>query len=90
MLTYEQNKPQEIIDLGEKIYEEQIRDKVEPHLKGMMVVIDVNSGDYEIDVEDAKASLRLLKRRPDAVIYGVRAGYKAVVSLGGFEGLPER
>ena len=45
--------------------------------EGTFVVIDVKTGDYEIDERDAAATLRLLTRRPDAVTYGVHVGYRA-------------
>ncbi len=79
----------EVTAIGEAIYKEKIRSKVEPAQKGKFVVIDVESGDYEIDTDDASATRRLLKRRPDAVTYGVRVGYRAAYShLGGF-GTPD-
>jgi 2,3-bisphosphoglycerate-independent phosphoglycerate mutase len=73
----------EITGLGETIYQERIKHLVEPTEKGKFLVIDVESGDYEIDSNDATASRRLLERRPDAVIYGLRVGYRAAYSLGG-------
>ena len=77
--------PGEITALGEAIYREQIQPQVEPVEKGKFVVIDVESGDYEIDVGDAAATRRLLKRRPAAITYGVRVGHRAAYShVGGF------
>ena len=61
--------PGEITALGEAIYREQIQPQVEPVEKGKFVVIDVETGDYEIDVGDAAATRRLLKRRPAAITY---------------------
>ena len=53
--------------------------------KGNFVVIDVESGDYEIDAGDAVATRRLLDRRPTAVTYGIRIGHRAAYShVGGF------
>ena len=34
--------------------------------KGKVVVMDVNSGDYEIDYDDAASLFNRLERRPDA------------------------
>jgi hypothetical protein len=47
------------------------------------VLIDVETGDYEIDREDLDATNRILARRPDAVLYGLRIGYPAAYRLGG-------
>ena len=77
--------PGEITALGEAIYEEQIRTRIGQVEKGTFVVIDVESGDYEVDARDATATRRLLKRRPDAVTYGVRVGHRSAYShVGGF------
>jgi hypothetical protein len=77
--------PGEIAAQGEAIYREQIQSKVEPTEKGKFVVIDVETGDYEIDAGDAAATRRLLERRPSAVTYGVRVGHRAAYShVGGF------
>ena len=67
---------------GEAIYREQIRHLVEPAETGKFVVIDVESGDYEIDAEALAASTRLRERRPNAVSYGIRVGSGAAYSLG--------
>ena len=64
-----------IADKGEKIYAETIKPSINfERDKGKFVVIDVDSGDYEIDKKDPAATRRLLERRPDAVTYAVRVG----------------
>ena len=79
------NELGEVASRGEAIYREKVRSQVGLVEKGTFVVIDVESGDYEIDASDATATRRLLKRRPDAVTYGVRVGYRAAYShAGGF------
>ena len=83
-------KPGEITALGEAIYHGQVQSQVEPIEKGTFVVIDVETGDYEVDARDAAATRRLLKRRPAAVTYGVRVGHRAAYShVGGFR-MPKR
>ena len=77
--------PGEIAARGEAIYRELIASQIGHVEKGTFVVIDVDSGDYEIDARDATATRRLLKRRPSAVTYGVRVGHRAAYShVGGF------
>ena len=68
---------------GEAIYEEHIRRLIEDSQRGSFVVIDIETGDYEVDKEDVSATLRLLARHPGAVTYAVRIGYRAAYSLGG-------
>ena len=45
--------------------------------KGKVVVMDVNSGDYEIGYDDAAALFNRLERRPDAFTGSGRVGYRA-------------
>ena len=73
----------EVSALGEKIYREQIKSRLSPSEKGKFVLIDIESGDYEIDEDYITASDRLWERRPDAVAYGVKVGYKAAFHFGG-------
>ena len=82
--------PGEITALGESIYWEQVQSRIGPVEKGTFVVIDIETGDYEIDPRDAVATRRLLERRPHAVTYGVRVGHRAAYRhVGGFR-VPER
>lgn len=74
---------EEITAQGEAIYREQIRSLVETTEKGKFAIIDIETGDYEIDTRDATATLRLLERRPGAVTYAVRIGYRTAYRIGG-------
>jgi len=76
-MSNKKNTAEEIASLGTAIYEREIRHLVEPHDTGKFVVIDVYSGDYEIDERDGTATGRLLKRRPGAMTWAVRVGYSA-------------
>jgi hypothetical protein len=64
----------EIVVLGKRIYEERLRAEAERDHPGEFLTIDVQSGDFAIAASDSEASLQLLNRRPEAVIYGVRIG----------------
>ena len=81
--------PDEIADLGEKIYRERIRPMLTEADIGNLVVIDVNSGEYEIDENDAAASHRLHERLPDAFGYCIRVGYSAAYFFGGYSEEPK-
>lgn len=76
-------RPGEVSARGEAIYREKIRHLVEPQEHGKFVVIDIETGDYELDANDATATLRLQQRQSEAVIYGLRVGYRAAYSMGG-------
>ena len=72
--------PREIAIRGEAIYRERIHELVHPVERDSFIVIDVESGEYEVDASDAVASRRLLDRRPNAMTYAVRAGHLAAYS----------
>jgi len=69
---------------GFELYDRDIRAKVETEENiGKLIVVDANSGDYEIADEGLVAGKRLKIRRPDADMVCIRIGYDAVYSLGG-------
>ena len=68
--------------IGRAIYEDNILPQMKAEDKGKVVVIDVNSGDYEIGYDDATAMFNLLERRPDAFTWSERVGYPAVHRMG--------
>jgi hypothetical protein len=73
----------EIAERGEAIYAQRICARVEEGHLGKFVVLDIESGDYEIDADDLAATERVLARRPNAVLYGLRVGSPAAYRLGG-------
>lgn len=81
-MRYSDWTAEEIGSRGEDIYQKQIRDKVDPKHKGMFLVLDIETGDYEIDAEDLVATDRLLAKHPNAIIYGVRVGFPAAYGIG--------
>ena len=57
---------------GEAIYEAGIRYRLASADTGKSVLIDVISGDYEVDDRAARAIIRLRERRPHAVMHEMR------------------
>ena len=49
---------------------------------GKMVIIDVATGDYEVDASGLEAARRLHTKRPDAERYAIRIGYRAADAIG--------
>jgi hypothetical protein len=75
---------EEIGRRGQELYERQLREQVETDENlGKQIVIDIETGEYEIDDNGLAASRRLLARHPGAALYGARIGYNAVYTLGG-------
>lgn len=75
---------EEIVRRGQELYEQKIRDKVETEENiGKQIVIDIETGEYDIDEDGLAASLRLMAKHPGAALYGARVGYDAVYTFGG-------
>jgi hypothetical protein len=74
---------EEIGRRGQALYEQELRSQVEAEHKGKFLILDIDSGDYEIDADDLTASKRLLARKPSALLYGVRIGSTTAYRLGG-------
>jgi hypothetical protein len=84
MATYTPMSGNEIAHRGNLLYAERIRAEVEtPENIGKMVIIDVETGDYEVDELGLEASHHLHAKRPNAPLYGIRIGYNVAESLGG-------
>ena len=71
-----------VVARGKEIYQQQIQDKVEPEHKGKFLSVDIETGDYEIGTDDLSPTMRLLAKRPDAVIYSLRIGFEAAHRMG--------
>ncbi len=71
------------VERGTRIYEERLRPLLEPQHNGEYVVIDVDTGDYELDADHLAASDRAAAKRPDARLYATRVGFGSLVRVGG-------
>ncbi len=74
-------KKKYVPEVGRKMYEK-MRAEMEANHWGKMVVIDVNTGDYEIADDDTTATLRLIERRPNAITWGELVGHPVTAYLG--------
>lgn len=65
------------------LYERELREKLEPLYNGRLLVVDVDSGDYELaDRVVAPAVHRLKARRPDASVFLLRVGHRTAFRVG--------
>ena len=69
--------------IGEDIYRRDIRSLVMPQHKGEFLVLDIESGDYEVGEDDLQTEKRLRARQPSGVLYGLRIGYTSAYTLAG-------
>ncbi|MCY7277338.1 MAG: hypothetical protein LH702_27305 [Phormidesmis sp. CAN_BIN44] len=67
---------------GDEIYESQVRSQVEEGNHGKIVAIDIETGAFEVADDSLSAAKQLLKRLPEAQIFGIRIGHRAVHRFG--------
>ena len=82
-MPYTNYTSREVASRGEEIYKGGIRDKVEPKHKGKFLVIDIETGEYEMNADDLVATKRLLAKHPNAVVYGLQIGFPTAYRIGG-------
>lgn len=73
---------EEFAQRGNEIYQSQVRPQVEEGNFGKIVAIDIETGAFEVADDTITASDRLLERCPNAQIWRVRIGHKAVHRFG--------
>ena len=75
---------EEVRHLAEQLYENGIRQKVELEENiGKMVIINVATGEYEIDSDGLQAARNLYKKNPYARLFGICIGYNVAAAFGG-------
>lgn len=67
---------------GNEIYESQVRPQVEAGNHGKIVAIDIETGAFEVANDSLTAAKQLLNRYPEAQIFGIRIGHRAVHRFG--------
>ncbi|PSF35167.1 hypothetical protein C7H19_17440 [Aphanothece hegewaldii CCALA 016] len=75
---------EEVARRAKQLYESSIRSLVETEENiGKMVIIDIETGDYEVDETGLEAAHNLNALHPFARLFGIRIGYNVAASLGG-------
>jgi hypothetical protein len=73
---------EEFAQRGDALYESEVRNQVEEGNHGKIVAIDIETGAFEVGNDSLTAAKQLLKRYPEAQIFGVRIGHRAVHRFG--------
>lgn len=64
------------------LYTAKLKDKLEPHDNGKFLVLNLDTGEYEIDAQDVHATERALARFPGARLFTMRVGGEAAIRIG--------
>lgn len=73
----------EIVRRGQALYEQQLRAQVAADNAGKFLVLDIETGEYEIDADERAALKRAKAKRLDAPLYLLRIGSPTAYRLGG-------
>ena len=73
---------EEFVQRGDAIYDCDIRPQIEADNKRKFVLIDIETGIWEMDADEMTAAKRLDARVPDAQVWMVRVGTSYVYRLG--------
>lgn len=65
---------EEVAQRGDELYERLVLPRLGPEDEGKFALIDVETGDFELDRDEIAASDRLLARHPDAQVWTRQAG----------------
>ena len=75
----------EIAERGQTLYDTVLRPQVETEENiGKVIVIDIDTGEYEIDDDHLTAAHRAHAKREGAVLYATRVGFPTLSRRGGY------
>ena len=72
----------EIAERGQALYEREIQGSLAASDRGKFLVLDIETGKYELDTDELAAVKRAQAKLPDGVFYILRVGHSAVYRLG--------
>ncbi len=72
----------EIAERGQTLYERDIRGALPSSARGNFLVLDIETGDYEMDPDQLAAVKRALAKHLDGAFYILRVGHSAAYHLG--------
>ncbi len=73
---------EQIASLGREIYANRLKPILESENIGKYLVIDIETGDYEMDSDGEAASLCARNKNPDGVRFAMRIGHRAWGQIG--------
>ncbi len=71
-----------IAEAGRAIYQEKILPTLGEEDTGKLVVIDVDTGDWEVNADHIAALLSIRERNPNAYTWAARVGHRAAYRAG--------
>lgn len=82
MQALEESQQAEICRRGEEMYEQHIRAKLGPDDYGKFLMLNIESGEYEIGTDAYAVSKRMWDRYPPHCLFLMRVGFPAAFKIG--------
>jgi hypothetical protein len=73
----------DIAERGQGLYEREILARLNASAHGKFLVLDIESGEYEVDRDELAAFKRVRSRCPEGRFYFLRVGFSAAYHFGG-------
>jgi hypothetical protein len=73
---------EEICSRGRALYESTLRSTIEDGNLDKFLIIDIETGDYELDTDDLAASDRAHLKHPEGAFFGMRIGRRTSGTIG--------
>lgn len=73
---------EEIVRRGQELYDRQIRSQVETSRLGEFLVLEIETGDYETDLDEVAALKRARAKNPGAPLYILQVGAPTAYRVG--------
>lgn len=74
----------DLVERGQRFYDQQLKEKLEPEHKGRYVAIEPESGRYFVDDTGTGALTAARSEMPDGLFYLMRVGYQTADTIGGY------
>ena len=87
MSTLRKNDPEasdDLVESGQRLYDERLRELLEPSQAGRYIAIEPISGKYFLGDAGTEALLEARRTHPEAMFYLARVGFPAADTLGGY------
>ncbi len=72
----------EIAERGQALYEREVQASLTASDVGKFLVLDIETGHFELDKDDLAAVQRARAKHPDGAFYTLRVGHSATYRLG--------
>lgn len=74
----------DLVERGQRFYDENLREMLEPEQTGRYVAIEPESGRYFVDDTGTGALTAARRELPDGLFYLLRVGYQTADTIGGY------